>query len=172
MQSLHEIENYNIHSVMLGTYQRTSHTTLVFIFFLYKLSTDPLSDTYKIKLFFQEVNWRKNKLGKLTKNRGNVQIQSNFSNSLNACRFYDIDERTTTESMYIKNQDVLTRSSSYTTIIFVGAWDGQFYICRLATKQKIFETFNLNTSVSRRFREKNLHFLSQLSFIKFLVYDF
>lgn len=33
MQSLHEIENYTIHSVMVGTYQRTSHTTLVFIYF-------------------------------------------------------------------------------------------------------------------------------------------
>lgn len=74
--------------------------------------------------------------------------------------------------MHFKNKDVITRHTSYTTIIFVDAWDGQFYICRLATQRKIFETFNLNTSVSRRFREKNLHFLSQLSFIKFLVYDF
>lgn len=165
MQSLHEIENYTIHSVMVGTYQRTSHTTLVFIFFLYILSTDPLSDTNKIELFFQEVNCRKNKLGKLAKNRGNVQIQSYFSNSLNACRFYDIDKRTTTESMHFKNKDVTTRHTSYTTIIFVDAWDGQFYICRLATQWKIFETFNFNTSVSTRFREKNLHFLSQLFFL-------
>lgn len=56
------------------------------------------------------------------------------ANSLNACRFYDIDKRTTTESMHFKNKDVITRHTSYTTIIFVDAWDGQFYICRLATQ--------------------------------------
>lgn len=43
MQSLHEIENYTIHSVMVGTYQRTSHTTLVFIFYTYLAQTHCLT---------------------------------------------------------------------------------------------------------------------------------
>lgn len=83
------------------------------------LSTDPLFGTDKKTRLFLEVNCRENKLGKLVKNRQNVQNQSNFSKVLNAGRFYEIGERITTESMYFKNQDAIARPSSDINITVV-----------------------------------------------------
>lgn len=107
----------------LVTIQNTSHKTLFFttyIYFLnaYLVQTHCLALIKKTRLFL-EVNCRENKLGKLVKNRQNVQNQSKFSKVLNAGRFYEIGERITTESMYFKNQYAIARPSSDINITVV-----------------------------------------------------